>query len=373
MPAPGTGMLFRSTLFSTAINARARAWTARCLRLCEDGARAAITRAMRCARADRLTSAVSASLRISGRAAPSASPLRRFLNYVRPYWVLIAGATLCGILKFTLPAAFALVLRFMTDRLAPHVGPAPAPTDAVFQTTERYVHWVAAHLPAAWTAAGVWMEFSVLAASLFAVYAVWGVAMYYRSYWADLAGYRVIFDLRNDLFQHIQRLSHSYFQKHQSGAIVSRITADIHAAQQFVGAAMSNVWMDLCARTFYLVLLFAMDTRLTLAALPVLPLHILCMRVYGEKSRRSSKKVQEALEGFSGDLHERIGGYALVKSFAAEAREARGFFGRSRGLHKLVMRNARLNIFSSTIVHWLTEVATLGLIWYGGYRVLKGH
>jgi subfamily B ATP-binding cassette protein MsbA len=294
------------------------------------------------------------------------------LGYVRPYWALIAGATLCGILKFTLPAAFALVLRFMTDRLAPRIGPSPAPTDAVFQTTERYVHWVAQHLPAAWVHGGVWLEFNILAASLFAVYAVWGIAMYFRSYWADLAGYRVIFDLRLDLFQHIQRLSHSYFQKHQSGAIVSRITSDIHAAQQFVGAAMSNVWMDLCACTFYLVLLFAMDTRLTLAALVVLPLHIVCMRVYGEKSRRSSKKVQEALEGFSGDLHERIGGYALVKSFAAEAREARGFFGRSRGLHKLVMRNARLNIFSSTIVHWLTEVATLGLIWYGGYRVLKG-
>jgi subfamily B ATP-binding cassette protein MsbA len=365
-------MLFGSTLFSIAINARARTWTARCSALWKHGTRAA-ERAARWALPAPDPAATNPSLRVSGRAAPPASPLRRFLSYVRPYWVLIAGATLCGILKFTLPAAFALVLRFMTDRLAPHVGPAPAPTDAVFQTTERYVHWVAAHLPAAWTGGGVWMEFSILAASLFAVYAVWGVAMYYRSYWADLAGYRVIFDLRNDLFQHIQRLSHSYFQKHQSGAIVSRITADIHAAQQFVGSAMSNVWMDLCACTFYLVLLFAMDAQLTCAALLVLPLHILCMRVYGEKSRRSSKRVQEALEGFSGDLHERIGGYALVKSFAAEAREARGFFGRSRGLHKLVMRNARLNIFSSTIVHWLTEVATLGLIWYGGYRVLKGH
>jgi subfamily B ATP-binding cassette protein MsbA len=322
---------------------------------------------------DTATPSTAASDPVTPRIGPPASPLRRFLAYVGPYWLLILGATLCGVLKFTLPAAFALVLRFMTDRLAPQAGATGAPTDAVFTTTERYVHWVAAHLPASWSAGnGLWLEFNILAASLFAVYAVWGVAMYYRSYWADLAGQRVIFDLRNDLFQHIQRLSHSYFQTRQAGGIVSRITADIQAAQEFVGSAMSNIWMDLCAAAFYLVLLFAMDAHLAAASLVVLPLHVLCMRVYGDRSRRSSKQVQEAIETFSGDLHERIGGYALVKSFAAETREARGFFTRSRGLHRLVMRNARLNIFSSTIVHWLTEIATLGLIWFGAYRVLKG-
>jgi len=53
---------------------------------------------------------------------PPASALRRFLRYVEPYWLLIVGATLCGILKFTLPAAFAIALRFMTDRLVPQFG-----------------------------------------------------------------------------------------------------------------------------------------------------------------------------------------------------------------------------------------------------------
>ena len=53
---------------------------------------------------------------------PAASALRRFLRYVKPYWLLIVGATLCGVLKFTLPAAFAIALRFMTDRLVPQFG-----------------------------------------------------------------------------------------------------------------------------------------------------------------------------------------------------------------------------------------------------------
>ena len=59
-----------------------------------------------------------------------------------------------------------------------------------------------------------------------AAFAVWGVSMYYRSYWAQLAGHRVMLDLRTDLFQHVQRLSHSFYQARQSGGIVSRLTAE---------------------------------------------------------------------------------------------------------------------------------------------------
>jgi len=300
------------------------------------------------------------------------SPLRRFLHYVKPYWALIVGATLCGILKFTLPAAFALALRFMTDRLVPQAVPSAAASDPVFRGTEGYLAWAAAHLPAAWDTQSAWGQFNILAVTLLAVYSVWGVAMYYRSYWAQLAGHRVMLDLRTDLFQHIQRLSHSFFLSRQSGGIVSRLTADIALAQNFVGAAMTNIWMDVVACLFYLALLLAMNVRLTIAALAVFPLYIACMRIYGRASKRTSKDVQEAMEAFSGDMQERIGGYTLVKSFAAEQREVRGFFSRARTLHRLVMDNVRITNLSSTIVQWLTEMATLALIWYGGYLIFRG-
>jgi len=78
------------------------------------------------------------------------------------------------------------------------------------------------------------------------------------------------------------------------------------------------------------------------------------------------------MEEFSGDLQERIAGYALVKSFASERREARTFFGSARDLYDLVMENARITNLSSSLVQWLTEMATLALIWYGGYRIFKG-
>jgi ABC-type multidrug transport system fused ATPase/permease subunit len=299
-------------------------------------------------------------------------PVRRFLRYVRPYAWLLVGATLAGVLKFTLPAAFAIALRYMTDRLVPRFGAAVQPTDPVFSATERYLAWVASHLPAGWGATTPWGLFNIMAATLLVVYAVWGVSMYYRSYWAQIAGHRVMLDLRTDLFQHVQRLSHSFYQARQSGGIVSRLTADIALAQNFVGAAMTNIWMDVVACVFYLALLLSMDVQLTLVSLLVFPLYILCMHTFGAESKRTSKQVQEAMEEFSGDLQERVAGYALVKSFASERREARAFFGSARSLYDLVMENARITNLSSTLVQWLTEMATLALIWYGGYRIFKG-
>jgi len=298
--------------------------------------------------------------------------VRRFLRYVRPYGWLIIGATLAGVLKFTLPAAFAIALRYMTDRLVPRAGATLQPTDLVFSATERYLAWVASHLPADWHATTPWGMFNVMAATLLVVYAIWGVSMYYRSYWAQLAGHRVMLDLRTDLFQHVQRLSHSFYQARQSGGIVSRLTADIALAQNFVGAAMTNIWMDVVACVFYVALLFSMDVQLTLVSLCVFPLYILCMRTFGVESKRTSKQVQEAMEEFSGDLQERVAGYALVKSFASERREARTFFANARSLYDLVMENTRITNLSSTLVQWLTEMATLALIWYGGYRIFKG-
>jgi len=299
-------------------------------------------------------------------------PVRRFLRYVRPYAWLIVGATLAGVLKFTLPAAFAIALRYMTDRLVPPSGVAVQPTDPVFRATEHYLAWVASHLPAGWNATTPWGLFNILAATLLVVYAVWGVAMYYRSYWAQIAGHRVMLDLRTDLFQHVQRLSHSFYQARQSGGIVSRLTADIALAQNFVGAAMTNIWMDVVACVFYLALLLSMDVQLTLVSLLVFPLYILCMHTFGAESKRTSKQVQEAMEEFSGDLQERVAGYALVKSFASEQRETRAFFASARNLYDLVMDNARITNLSSSLVQWLTEMATLALIWYGGYRIFRG-
>src|SRR5205814_914802 len=100
--------------------------------------------------------------------------------------------------------------------------------------------------------------------TLVLVYAVWGVSIYFRSYWAQLAGHRVILDLRTELYAHLTRLSHGYFQRNQSGSIVSRLMGDVALAQNFLGSAMTNIWMDLFTCVFYVNVLLSLDRPLAL-------------------------------------------------------------------------------------------------------------
>jgi subfamily B ATP-binding cassette protein MsbA len=130
--------------------------------------------------------------------------------------------------------------------------------------------------------------------------------------------------------------------------------------------------MDMASCVFYLCLLFSMDVPLALASLCVFPFYIASMKTFGRAAKRTTKEVQEAIEEFSGDVQERMAGIGVVKSFAAEGREARTFFHGARGLYDLTMRGVRVNAMSNTVTQWLTQMASLGLLWYGGYRVLHG-
>ncbi len=297
--------------------------------------------------------------------------LHRFLAYVWPYYGLIARATGAGMLKFVLPSTMALSLRFLTDRLVPAQAASPAPpSDVIAAAFDRYLAWLGSVLGPSWTSPQG--AFHLLMLTLVLVYALWAVALYYRSQWAQLAGHRVMMDLRSDLYRHIHTLSHSFFQEKQSGGIVSRLTADIALAQNFVGSAMTNIWMDLVTCAVYVYVLASMDGPLTLAALAVFPFYVGSMRWFGKRSKSTSLEVQEAMEAFSGDVQERVAGFQLIKAFVAERREGLSFFRRSRQLLDLTLRNAHITNLSNSVVQWLTQMATLGLVWYGGRRLMLG-
>ncbi|HEY2746486.1 MAG TPA: ABC transporter ATP-binding protein, partial [Polyangia bacterium] len=306
-------------------------------------------------------------------ATPDRRALVRFLAYVRPYSRLIVMATLCGMAKFILPSSMALTLKFITDRLvppAPGAAGAHGSSDVIVRGFEAYLGWATKLLPEPWRTP--WSAFNILVVTLIVIYAVWGVALYYRSYLANLAGHRTILDLRTDLYRHLNRLSHSFFQRHQSGAIVSRLMADVALAQNFVGNAMTNIWMDLATCVFYIYVLFAMDAHLAATAMLVFPFYILAMRGYGPRTTETSRKVQEATELLSGEVQERVANIHVIKIFRAEKREVRRFFGSARRLFALTMDNCRISARSNSVVNWLTQMATLGLIWYGSYRLIHG-
>jgi subfamily B ATP-binding cassette protein MsbA len=150
------------------------------------------------------------------------------------------------------------------------------------------------------------------------LYVHYGVVSYFRSYLAGLAGHRIIFDLRERLYLHVQRMSLSFFDRQKIGAVVSRMTSDIGAAQNFVGSALINTAMDLSCITAIIGLLFMVHGKLALISLSVLPFYALINHFLTKRIRAKSRAIHEQLQEISGNLHEQFAGISTIQSFTHE-------------------------------------------------------
>jgi ATP-binding cassette, subfamily B, putative efflux pump len=220
--------------------------------------------------------------------------------------------------------------------------------------------------------AGSTAKLEALTAALFALFFVQAISTYYRSYWAGMAGNRLIFDLRYSLYLHMQRLSHSFFDRTTSGAVVSRFISDIAMAQNFVGSAMINIWMDAVSLGFVVWLLFSLNVKLAWISMVIVPCYVAVIRVLSPKIKETSHDLQEEVEGFSGELHERVAGVATVKSFAREAEEAHRFHKRTTQMYDLTIDSVKLSSTLQMFSEFISRSAPLAIIWVGAMMIMHG-
>ncbi len=268
--------------------------------------------------------------------------LSRFLGYVRPYRTLIASAIAFGIVRYLVPLALPWTVKILVDDFFPPQATRP----------HAQLHW--------------------LMAGLCALYAVYSVASYWRSYLAGLAGHRVIYDMRQALYLHLQRMSLSFFDRQRVGAIISRITTDIASAQNFVGAAFVNTVMDLSCVVLIIVLLFLAHPRLALISMAVLPAYAVVSYVLQKRIRAKSRDIHQQLQELSGDLHEQFAGIATIQSFGQEEAEARGFNAKSRVYLRTVLGNVRLQSVALGATGFLTALGPVLVLWFGATEVWAG-
>lgn len=271
--------------------------------------------------------------------------LRRFLSHARPYAPWIAGATAFGILKFTAPMVFPWALRVMLDEVV--LGKGIAAADQL-----QRVHQLIA----------------VMAGAL----VLWMVASYYRSVLAAVAGHRMIRDLRVALFAHVQRLSHSFFARNRSGAIVSRVVNDLSLAQNFVGSALTNVWMDGTLLVILVAVLWSIHPKLTLVSMALMPLYVFSIRIVGKRVRLISREAQQRLELLSGNLQERIAGVSIVKGFTREQLETRAFALQANKLLAKIVHSVRSTAMNEVLVGAVVHGSPVLVAWYGVHQILVG-
>lgn len=297
--------------------------------------------------------------------------LLRFLAYVWPQWPLLLGGTLCGIGKFCFPILGAYAVQIVTDVVL--IGTAAGDTAAVADKIGWFglVPWLA--IPPVWDAPARTAFLVKLLSTIAAIYLfVYAPSIYLRTVLTGRATHLSIFRLRYDLFCHIQRLSHRFFDTRQTGGIVSRMTADVALAQNLIGQAGTTLWIDLVSLSVYAFVLLGANATLAGVTFAVLPVYVLMLVLFKGPIKDTSRAVQTCLEAISGDLHERVRGISVVKSFTRERREARKFFADTRDLFDLTMRNVRLSAQFNTGSTLVVTLAPLVVLFFGARLVIAG-
>jgi len=260
---------------------------------------------------------------------------------VRPYRRVIALAVVFGVVRYLIPLALPWTLKVLVDDFL-RAGGRPR------------------------------IQLHVLMAGLVVLYVLFGVISYWRSYLAGLAGHRVIFDLRLDLYQHLQRMSLSFFDRQKIGAVVSRMMGDIASAQNFVGAAFVNTAMDLASIAAIAVLLVIQHWKLALVSLAVLPFYAWVNRQLNRRIREQSRAIHDQLQELSGELHEQFAAISTIQAFTQEESEARAFRKQSERYLDTVLSNVRLQSVALGATGFLTAIGPILVLWYGATEVWAG-
>jgi len=265
--------------------------------------------------------------------------MRRLLGYLRPYRLMVAGALGALIGGSALQLVQPYLMKIAIDRYI----------------AERDL-------------AGL----DLVALGFLAVLIGSFVFEYLQTYILQFVGQRIMFDMRMQIYGHLQRVDVQYYDRNPVGRLMTRVTTDVDVLNDLFASGVVSVFGDVFTLAGIMVVLLTMDWRLALVAFSVLPLIVLITQWFRRNVRESYRNVRVWIARINSFLQENIGGMSTVQLFRREAENFRRFDDIDRG-----HRDANiLSIFYYAVFYPAIEVtsalATALIIWYGGGRSLRG-
>ncbi|HXH87365.1 MAG TPA: ABC transporter ATP-binding protein [Gaiellaceae bacterium] len=193
-----------------------------------------------------------------------------------------------------------------------------------------------------------------------------------NTYLTGWTGERVLADLRNELFRHLERLSLGFYERNRAGVIISRITNDVEALDQLVTDGVTSLIQNTLLLLGTAIVLFFLDWRLALATLTVVPLMAIATAWFRSRSNRAYRNVRERLGLVTAALAEDIAGMRVVQSFTREPVQQRAFHGVNDRYRGANYETVILNGIYFPVVDFLSSAATAIVLAYGGWRVYHG-
>lgn len=212
---------------------------------------------------------------------------------------------------------------------------------------------------------------NLIAAGILVVMFTRGVFYYGQSYLVSYVGQRVIIDVRSVLFRKFQRMPLSYYDKQQTGTVMSYITNDVAVMQSAIVDNLIELVTEGSILIGSLAMMIYLDWKLSLLTLMTIPLVGFAMKIFGRKLKRSSTVIQERVAEITSLLQESISAIRVVKSFVRESYEIKRFEEQNWRNFQAAMKNVKLSSLLTPTVEFLAAIAVTFIVWFGGYEVVN--
>ena len=287
---------------------------------------------------------------------------RRLLELVKPYWTKLAFAMVCMVFVSFLTAAQAFLVKPALDGVF-------LKTEQIPQSVKNII--IQLHLDSLLLKKGMEMLL-ILPIVIILLFLFKGIFEYGQAYLMNYVGLRIVADIREKLYNHLQILSLSFFTKTPTGILISRITNDVNLIQGSVSNAITGLLKDVFTVLGLIAVVFYRDWKLGIIALLIFPLSIIPIKEFGKRLRKFSRKSQQRMGSITTFLHETIAGNRIVKAFNMEEYEKRRFAEENNRFFKIVLKRVKIRAFSHPLMELLGGIAVAIIIWVGGYRVIRG-
>jgi ATP-binding cassette subfamily B multidrug efflux pump len=279
--------------------------------------------------------------------------MKRLLKYLRPYtWQVVV-------------ALLAIVLKAGADVLGPYL-------------TKVAVDKYLARTSTAHSFLDRWLNSAPLVgiAQIAALYV--GLQLFsfllefLQTYYMQWTGQKVMFDLRSQIFRHLQRMHIAFFDKNPVGRLVTRVTTDVDALNEMFTAGVVSIFEDVFVLAGILAIMLHMDWKLALITFAVLPLIFWATTIFRTKVRDSYRRIRVAIARINSYLQEHVSGMMVLQLFNREKRSYRQFSDVNKS-HMDAFKDAILAYaVYYPVVEVLSSIAVACIIWFGGLDVIRG-
>jgi len=279
--------------------------------------------------------------------------MRRLLVYLRPYRWQVAIALV------------SIIFKSLCDVLGPYL---------VKVAVDRYL------APVKEAASGVWSWLSPRPltgiAQISAIYIVMLLMIFLleflQTYFMQWTGQQVMFDLRSQIFRHLQRMHVAFYDRNPVGRLVTRVTTDVDALNEMFTSGVVSIFEDLFVLVGILGIMLCMNWKLALITFAVFPFIVLATKVFRDRVRDSYRRIRVAIARINAYLQEHVSGMVVLQLFNRE-RKAHKRFSEINRSHMDAYKDAILAYATYyPVVDFLSAVAIASVIWFGGQDVIRG-